>query len=40
MNDSDEKNSLDEFESINQEILKSIQISSQENMLIRSLEKF
>ena len=40
MNDSDDKNSLDEFESINQEILKSIQISSQENMLIRSLEKF
>lgn len=28
------------FESINQEVLKSIQISSQENMLIRSLEKF
>ena len=40
MNDSDDKNSPDEFESINQEILKSIQISSQENMLIRSLEKF
>ena len=39
MNDSDDKNS-DEFESLNQEILKSIQISSQENMLIRSLEKF
>ena len=40
MNDSDDKNSPDEFESINQEILKNIQISSQENMLIRSLEKF
>ena len=40
MNDSDDKNSVDEFESINQEILKNIQISSQENMLIRSLEKF
>ena len=40
MNSSDDKNSSDEFESMNQEILKNIQISSQENMLIRSLEKF
>lgn len=37
---SSEENSIEEYESINQEILKNIQISSQENMLIRSLEKF
>jgi len=37
---SSEENSVEEYESINQEILKNIQISSQENMLIRSLEKF
>lgn len=36
----DDNNSSKEFESINQEVLKNIQISSQENMLIRSLEKF
>ena len=29
-----------EYESLNQEILKKIQISSQEHMLIKSLEKF
>jgi hypothetical protein len=33
-------NDSEEYETINQEVLKNIQISSQENMLIRSLEKF
>lgn len=37
---SEDSNSQDEYESINQEILKNIQISSQEHMLIKSLEKF
>ena len=30
----------DNYESLNQETLKKIQISSQEHMLIKSLEKF
>lgn len=33
-------NNSEDYETINQEVLKNIQISSQENMLIRSLEKF
>ena len=34
------KSDNDDFDSINQEILKTIQITSQEHMLIKSLEKF
>ncbi len=36
----DEKDKKENYESLNQEILKNIQISSQEHMLIKSLEKF